>query len=152
MLIAARSSHDLACCWRAIVSARSKYTSAFTASARATSARFLRRCGGCRLRTTFLWLLLLLLSLRQCSAKRHRIGRGPHRLAPNMISSHGVQHVAPDDRIAVIPEVIISIASDALPVRLNTQPCKHLPSPSNRERLFRPPTRPASSNCEFAAT
>ena len=32
MLIAARSSHDFACCVRAIVSARSKYASAFVAS------------------------------------------------------------------------------------------------------------------------
>jgi hypothetical protein len=32
MLIAARSSHDLACWWRATVSARSKYASAFVVS------------------------------------------------------------------------------------------------------------------------
>ena len=30
--MAARSSQDLACCWRATVSARSKYASAFAAS------------------------------------------------------------------------------------------------------------------------
>ena len=32
MLIAARSSQDFACCWRATASARSKYASAFAAS------------------------------------------------------------------------------------------------------------------------
>src|SRR5208282_5769822 len=32
MLIAARSSQDLACCWRAIASARVKYSSAFATS------------------------------------------------------------------------------------------------------------------------
>ena len=38
MLIAARSSQDFACCWRATASARSKYASAFAASGSATSS------------------------------------------------------------------------------------------------------------------
>ena len=45
----------------------------------ATSARFPRRCDGSRLRTIFPWLFPSPSSLRQCSAKRHRIGRVPHR-------------------------------------------------------------------------
>ena len=53
----------------------------------ATSARFRRQCDGPRPRTTFPWLFPPPSSLRQCSAKRHRIGRVPHRLSPNMINT-----------------------------------------------------------------
>ena len=53
----------------------------------ATSARFPRQCDGPRPRTTFPWLFRSPSSLRQCSAKRHRIGRVPHRLSPNMTST-----------------------------------------------------------------
>ena len=74
----------------------------------ATSARFRRRCDGPRPRTIFPWLFPPPSSLRQCSAKRHRIGRAPHRRSPNMISTSGINNVAPVDRYAVIPEVIIS--------------------------------------------
>ena len=83
----------------------------------ATSARFRRRCDGPRPRTTFPWLFPPPSSLRRCSAKRHRIGRVPHRLAPNMTSSNGTCTVAPVDRNAVMPEVIVWTASAALPVK-----------------------------------
>ena len=58
--------------------------------ARATSARFLRPCDGLRPRTTFPWLFPPPSSLRQCSAKHHRIGRVPHGLSPNMTNANGI--------------------------------------------------------------
>ena len=50
------------------------------------------------LATTFPWLFPPPSSLRQCSAKRHRIGRGPHMPSPNMIDTAAPHSVAPVDR------------------------------------------------------
>ena len=91
----------------------------------ATSARFRRQCDGPRPRTTFPWLFPPPSSLRQCSAKRHRIGRVPHRRCAKYDKYNGIHTVAPVDRHAVIPEVIMWTASEALPVRANSATLVH---------------------------
>ena len=56
MLIAARSSNDFACCFRAPARARSKYASPFAVSGCDETVRFPQQCDLPLARTTFLWL------------------------------------------------------------------------------------------------
>ena len=59
--------------------------------------------------------------------------RVPHWPSPNMISTNGINNVAPVDRYAVIPDVIMWTASAALPVRAKSSlgaHCLRLPKQS----------------------
>ena len=68
-----------------------------------------------------------------------------------MISSNGIHTVAPVDRNAVIPEVIIWTASEALPVKANTQPCIIIPYAFQNKAPFSSAKATSSSDCAFAA-
>jgi len=108
MLIAARSSHDFACCARATESARSKYASASPRPARREESDVSRR-RRIRRRTSFPWMPRSPPALRRCSAA-HRIGRASHGHLPRT----NVQRrptLAPVDRQALTPEAIVPIAS-----------------------------------------
>src|SRR5271155_1622120 len=107
MLVAARSSQDFACCARATASARSKYASAFAASGspeRRTMSPAKR------------WMsashqLSLDASLAAIASpmQRHASLNWPSlawTCAKNDMCN-GVQHVAPVDRHALTPEVIV---------------------------------------------
>ena len=107
MLIAARSSQDFACCWRATASARSKYIFCFRRIwLRRHQRDFAGNAINLGLPPPFLGSFHRKRLLRQCSAKHPRIGEGPHRLSPDMIAKSAKPSVAPVDRYAVIPEVI----------------------------------------------
>src|SRR5262245_19942277 len=82
------------------------------------SARFPRPRDGPRPRTTFPWLLRSRSSYRQYSARAHRIAQGPHRPWPILISTRGRAPLL----ARWTESVIISRASEALPVRARTQP------------------------------
>ena len=108
----------MACCWRATASARSKYASAFAASG---SRRHQRDFAGDAID------LGLAPPFLGCFHRRHRFANAapsvielaevPHRLCAKCDKYNGIQIVAPVDRNAVMPEVIIRTASEALPVR-----------------------------------
>ena len=68
-----------------------------------------------------------------------------------MISDNGIHNVAPVDRNAVIPEVIIWTASEALPVRAKSQPCAIIPSAFQNKAPFSSAKATSSSTCAFAA-
>jgi hypothetical protein len=80
----------------------------------ATAARFPRPRDGLQLRTTFPLLFLLRSLLRQCNAMHHQIGLIQHRALAKSDKNHGINTVDPVDRHAVIPEVSIWTASEAL--------------------------------------
>ena len=65
--------------------------------------------------------------------------------------NNGIHIVAPVDRNAVIPEVIIWTASEALPVRANSQPCNIIPTAFQNERSFSSANATSSSSSAFAA-
>src|SRR5262249_21305023 len=51
------------------------------------AAQFHRRCDGPQLRASFPWLFRSPPLLHQCTAKRHPIGRVPHRPSPKITST-----------------------------------------------------------------
>ena len=63
----------------------------------------------------------------------------------------GNRYVAPVDRHAVIPEVIIWTASEALPVRLRSQPRPNIPKAFHNAAPFSSASATSSSTRAFAA-
>src|SRR6185503_10417266 len=122
MLIAARSSKDLACCVCATVSARSKYSTAF--------ARFGYRDLSEISPATRLTSLSHHLSLAVSTAviaspmQRHASSDWPSAkwALARYVNNSGIHIVDPVDRNAASPVVIAGIASEALPVTVKRQP------------------------------
>ena len=116
-----------------------------------TAARFPPPCDEYRLRTTFPWLLSPPSSLRQCSAKRHRIGRVPHGPSPNVIEIPASIMLLRLPARQQFPEVIIWTASEVLPVRAKSQPCTNIPSGFQNKAPFSSANAMTSLDCAFAA-
>src|SRR5215468_5382300 len=151
MLIAARNSQDFACCTRATVSARSKYAPACDEPS----------CGN---------LSAISPAMRWISASYHRsfvvstavIASPTQRQASSNWPSSayaldkcdkkiGKYSLDPVDRYMVIPEVIIWIASEALPDCANTQPLCTVPNAFQSAAPFSSANRTTSLDCAFAA-
>jgi len=103
MLIAARSSQDLAGCARATASERSKYVSALAVSGSGDISA---------ISPARPWIspsrhlsLVVHRHFTNAGAKHHRIDRGQHRPSPNVLSTTASALLIP--LIALIPEVII---------------------------------------------
>src|SRR5262245_63893235 len=64
---------------------------------------------------------------------------------------NGKYTLDPVDRYVVIPEVIIWIASEALPDSANTQPCSIVPIAFHNAAPFSSANRTTSLHCAFAA-
>src|SRR6516225_4558040 len=150
MLIAARNSQDFACCACATLSARSKYAPACDAPS----------CGN---------LSAISPVTRWISASYHRsfvvstavIASVMQRQASSNWSSSawaldkcdkkiGKYTLDPVDRYMVIPEVIIWIASEALPDCAHTQPFCIVPKAFHHAAPFSSANRTTSLDCAFA--
>ena len=117
----------------------------------ATSARFRRPCDGFRPRTIV--SLVVSTAVIASPMQRQASSNWPSSawaLAKNDKNS-GIKDVDPVDRHAVIPEVIIWIASEALPVRANTQPCFIIPNAFQNKVPFSSAKATSSSTSAFAA-
>ena len=122
MLIAARSSQDFACCWRATESARSKYASAFAVSGRATSRDFSCNAIDLSLEPPF----------PGCFNSCYRFANASPSVTSNRPRSAyalakdnnriGPLTIVPRDRKSVRAEEIIWTASEALRVRPKSRP------------------------------
>src|SRR6516165_989494 len=151
MLIAARNSQDFACCARATVSARSKYAPACDGPS----------CGN---------FSAISPVMRLISASYHRsfvvstavIASPMHRHASSNWPSStwamdkcdkkiGKYTLDPVDRYVLIPEVIIWIASEALPDSASTEPFCIVPSAFHSAAPFSSANRSTSLDCAFAA-
>src|SRR6516162_2645656 len=134
MLIAARSSQDLACCSRATASARAKSASAFARSGSGDSSAI---SPPMRLTSASHHLSLAVSTAAIASPmQRQASSNWPiSALALVIYDNHnGIHIVVPVDCIAVTPEVIVSTASEALPVRANKQPRCIIPhAPQNND-------------------
>src|SRR5258707_387811 len=64
---------------------------------------------------------------------------------------NGTNSVAPVDRDAAIPEVIILTASEALPVKAKSQPCRNIASAFQSKAAFSSASAKSSSRTAFAA-
>src|SRR5271170_304853 len=122
MLIAARSSQDLACCWRAIVRACSKKAFALTrfgcGDINAISPAVLWTSASHHLSLVASITVIASVIVRRASSKRPRSA-----YAYAKYERYGGNHVvAPVDRHAIMPAVIVCTASSTLPVSANTQP------------------------------
>jgi hypothetical protein len=146
MLIAARSSHEFAFCSRAMAMARSKCTSAVAASG-ACDISSIFSGGSVDLRLAPLFL--------GCFRRGYRFA-DQRRASSNCTSSawarakcgkkSGIQNVAPVVRPAVIPEINILVASEALPAKANTLAWFIIPRAfQNRE-----PFSSARATCSWA--
>src|SRR6476646_1612721 len=127
MLIAARSSHDFACCSRATESARSKYACAFVASC---SGDLSENSPARRLASASNHLSLVVsIAVIASPMQRQASSSWPSwAWAAAKCDSHdGKDHVAPVDRHAAIPELIAWTASEALPVRAKRRPRPNMP-------------------------
>src|SRR5262249_19985598 len=130
MLIAARNSQDFACCALATASARWKCSSALAASGSSESSVILPAM---RLTSASHHLSLAVspaakaspmqpLAVSNCPISEFALARYDNH--------NGIHIVVPVDRIAVTPEVIVSTASEALPVRADKQPRCIIPHPA----------------------
>src|ERR1700758_5771345 len=136
MLVAARSSQDLACCARETESACSKYSSAFVASGSGNNSAIspAMRLISASNQLSLVVSILVIASRMQDSAssKLSSSARAPARYD----KQNGSSAVAAVDRRAMIPEVITWTASETFPVRAKTQPWTSIPSdPQNKEPL-----------------
>src|SRR5271170_3506774 len=107
MLIAARSSKDFACCLLAIASARSKYASAFAASKARDSSTI---SPAIRWISASHQISLDALDAAIASPIQRLASSNWPSLAWTLAKNdmcNGVQHVAPVDRHAVTPAVIV---------------------------------------------
>ena len=68
-----------------------------------------------------------------------------------MIRYNGTKFVAPVDRYAVIPEVIIWTAVEALPVKASKTPCHVIPHTFQKKVPLSSASEATSSNCALAA-
>src|SRR5262249_55193423 len=73
---------------------------------------------------------------------------GPWTSVPKRMGKYTLELV---DRYVVIPEVIIWIASEALPDSANTQPCSIVPNAFHNAAPFSSANRTTSLDCAFAA-
>ena len=127
MLIAARSSQDFACCWRATESARSKYASAFAVSGRgdlsAISPAMRLTSASNHLSPVVSIAVIASPMHRQASSNRPRsayaLAKDNNRIGPLTI--------VPRDRKSVRAEEIIWTASEALRVRPKSRPRCNFP-------------------------
>src|SRR5262247_568299 len=151
MLMAARSSHDFACCARATVSARSKYApacdeasgdnfSAISPFMRLISASYHR---------SFVVSTEVIASPMQPQASSNWPSSA--WALDKCAKKNGKYTLDPVDRYVVIPELIIWIASEALPDSANTQPCSIVPNAFHNAAPFSSANRTTSLDCAFAA-
>src|SRR6476619_5650159 len=122
MLIAARSSQDLACCSRATARARSKYASAFTAS-RSGEIRVISpaiRDMSASHHLSFVVFTAWMASLIQREASWKSPSSACARA--NWDTKKGVQIFAPVDRHAAMPEDNVETPFETLPVSVHKQP------------------------------
>src|SRR5215468_8639514 len=151
MLIAARNSQDFACCTRATVSARSKYApacdepscgnlSAISPAMRWISASYQR---------SFVVSTAVIASVMQRQASSNWPSSA--YAVDKCDQKIGKYTLDPVDRYMVIPEVIIWIASEALPDSANTQPVCIVHSAFQNGAPFSSANRTTSLDCAFAA-
>src|SRR6516225_9515058 len=113
--MAARSSQDLACCWRATESARSKYVSAFAAPGSGDSSAI---SPATRLTSASYQLSLVALIAAVASAMLRHASSSWLKSAwafAKHVNRKGDHAVAPVARHAAIAEVSVWIAFEALP-------------------------------------
>jgi hypothetical protein len=149
MLVAARSSSDLACCVRATASARSKGASTFTTSGFGDLSAISPAAMDLGLAAQLIGLF----------HRRHRFAD----TLPGIIvvtefgmalakyeRYSGIQRDAPVDRHES-PNVIIWIASGHLPIKANTQPLSIVPPDFRDMALFSSAVTTSASRRAFAA-
>ena len=149
MLIAARSSQDFACCWRATASARWKCPSAFAASG---SGDFSAISPATRLASASHTLSLVVSTMFIASPTQRQASSNCPSSAwalAKIDKCHGTSIFAPVVCHAVIPAVNISIAPEALPVRANTQPWFIIPYAFQNKTPFSSAKARTSSDCAF---
>src|SRR5262249_47483527 len=151
MLVAARNSHDLACCARATASARSKYASARDEPSFGNFSAispFMRLISASN-HPSFVVSPAVIASQiqRQASSNWPSSAWGQDKCD----QKNGKYALDPGDRYVVIPEAIIWNASEALPDNASTQPFSIIPNAFHKAAPFSSASRTTSLDCAFAA-
>src|SRR5208282_670902 len=151
MLIAARNSQDFACCARATASARSKYASAFAPSGPGDFSA---------ISPAMRWMpashhVSLVVSTAVIASPMQRQASSNWPSSAYALAKYDkfndTYTVDPVDRHAAIPEVIMSIASEALPVRAKCQPRNGISATFQYKAPFSSAKATTSSSCAVAA-